>query len=1036
MIYYPLAILHYYFSMSETYTYTGDQRKILFLSIVMMAIVAILVLMITTWTLYKTRVEENANKLEAIVKTQAELIKAVGRFDAQFSADDVAEGARAATLGQLIDALSQYDGFGETGEIVVGQLKGEQIEILLDSGPKGQRLLPKADDKGTPMKRALMGQSGWIIGQDYSGKEVLAAYEAVPELEIGLVAKYELSEVREPFFKAIGFAGMAAIVIIFIGGAMIVHLTNPIIRRLEENQKELAYNERNFRAMVNTIPGTVYQCLMDEHYTMNYISDEIEVLSGYPASDFIGNKHRTFESLTHPDDREHIADTIKQAIDNNESFSIEYRIIDKNDQVHWVYEKGAAVFDEKGTVERLDGTIIDITDRKEAEQQLHSQKQYYEQLIQNFNAPAFVLDAKHHVVIWNKSLEQLTGIKAKEVLGTHDSWRGFYTSARPCLADLVLDESKGNIDELYDSHSTHPFVEGGKRTLNWCTMPTGEKKYFDFDACPIRDEQGNIIAVIEVVKDLTVRKKAEMALNEAKEDAEAATRAKSDFLANMSHEIRTPMNGIMGMVELAMDTDLTQEQREYLQTIDSSAESLLTLIDDILDFSKIEAEKLELDPIDFDLRERLGETLATLAVRAHKKGLELAYDVDTDVPDMLVGDVHRLRQIVVNLVGNALKFTDKGEVVVRVKKVATDADIAELEFSVIDTGIGIPKERLDNIFQAFEQADTSTTRKYGGTGLGLTICSRLSEIMGGRIWVESTEGWGTTFFFTLKMGISELKQEDKAKVIPSELRKLRVLVVDDNKTNRVILEKMLKNWQMEPSQVESAIKGLELLDSGENFDLIISDLHMPEMDGFDFIEEVRHKSSFSSIPVIFLTSSQLSGDRERSSKLGVKEHLIKPVRQSNMFNAIASTIGVKYDDKLSVDEASTVQATNGGLKILLAEDNEVNQKFATRALSKAGHTATVANNGREVLEHLDKESFDLILMDLQMPEMDGFTATTAIRTSSESDYKNIPIIALTAHAMKGDREKCLDTGMNGYVTKPVKSKLLMAEISRVMEESA
>jgi PAS domain S-box-containing protein len=679
---------------------------------------------------------------------------------------------------------------------------------------------------------------------------------------------------------------------------------------------------------------------------------------------------------------------------------------------------------------------FELMDREQikSKKELSSQKNYYETLIHNFNSPAFVIDKNHNVVIWNRACELLTGLQADEVIGTNKHWSGFYENERPCLADMILDNDFKNESGLYDSIREHPFTQGGKRTQNWCPMPDGNSLYLDIDACPIYCADGEMIAVIEVVKDITERKKSEIALKKAKEEAESATKSKSDFLANMSHEIRTPMNGIMGMAELALDTDLTQEQREYLATIDSSAETLLTLIDDILDFSKIEAEKLELDPIDFDLRERLGETLTTLAVRAHKKGLELAYDVENDVPEMLVADIHRLRQIIVNLVGNALKFTDEGEVVVRVKVSQKTDTTTELQFSVSDTGIGIDKDRLENIFQAFEQADTSTSRKYGGTGLGLTICSRLTELMGGKIWVESTLGWGTTFHFTVQFEFSKKKKLNKLDTMSDELKQLKVLIVDDNKTNRVILEKMLSNWDMSSTLAESAKQGLDmLLQTKESYDLIISDLNMPEMDGFDFIESVKAISDFSNIPIILLTSSQRTGDIDRSRNLGVKEHMVKPVRQSRMFNAIATSIGVQYPDAKLMDKALGVESDEEKFNILLAEDNEVNQKFAIRALSKVGHKVTIANNGKEVLEQLNKQKFDLILMDLQMPEMDGFEATTAVRNNADSILSNIPIIALTAHAMKGDREKCLNAGMNGYVTKPIKSKILLAEIARVMK---
>ena len=560
---------------------------------------------------------------------------------------------------------------------------------------------------------------------------------------------------------------------------------------------------------------------------------------------------------------------------------------------------------------------------------------------------------------------------------------------------------------------------------------------------PVVEGKSEITHYVAIKQDITLRRQAEEELRRAREVAEEANRSKSAFLANMSHEIRTPMNGVMGMTDLALDTDLTNEQREYLTTVKSSAESLLTLLNDILDFSKIEAGKLELDPIDFELRNGLADTLNTLAVRAHSKHLELACHVESDVPDVLVGDIHRLRQILVNLVGNAIKFTEHGEVVVHVAVDSVKADDVQLRFSVEDTGVGIPAEKLETIFCPFEQADTSTTRRFGGTGLGLAISTQLVELMDGRIWAESTPGQGSQFRFTARFGRGQAKGKPQAEMKLGDLKGTPILVVDDNRTNRRILEEMLKNWDMEPIVVESGQEALRSLDQARNagkaVGLIISDVNMPEMDGFDLAAKVNASPLHGGTKLILLTSASRSGDTQRCRELGVSSHLMKPVKQSALLDAIAAAVGlaVVEDRPSKPSPAPKQQGGEAGLKplqVLLAEDNPVNQKFAVRVLEKKGHTVEIANNGREALDAWRNGTCDVILMDVQMPEMDGFEATARIREQESGADRRTPIIAMTAHAMKGDRERCLEAGMDGYVTKPIKASVMFAEIERVLAE--
>jgi|GEM_PF-307112 len=541
------------------------------------------------------------------------------------------------------------------------------------------------------------------------------------------------------------------------------------------------------------------------------------------------------------------------------------------------------------------------------------------------------------------------------------------------------------------------------------------------------------------VLDMTESKRVQADLEEAKEAAEAASRAKSLFLANMSHEIRTPLNAILGMTELVLDSRLAPEQREYLEVVLESGESLLAIIEDILDFSKIEAGKLERSDAPFDLRENLGDTLKSLAVRAHGKGLELAYYIHPDVPPLVVGDRLRLRQVLVNLVGNAIKFTDHGEVVVHVdRQEGTDRE-ALLHFAVRDTGVGIPAEKHAAIFEAFEQVDNSSTRRFGGTGLGLAIASRLVDLMGGRIWVESEVDAGSTFHFTARFGRVDETLTAPPSVDPARLRGWRVLVVDDNATNRLILREMLQRWELVVEVVSSADEALASMQQahaeGRPFQLVVTDANMPRTDGFELVRRIKSDVHLHGAVVMMLSSSDRPGDIAQCEKLGVANYLTKPVKQLELFDAVLAAAGLSGESEEAAAEPARDARRLRPLRVLLVEDSLVNQKLVTRLLEREGHTVCTAGTGREAVAAA-RGSFDVMLMDIQMPEMDGWEAAALIRADERRTGRHLPIIALTAHAMAGDRARCLEAGMDGYLPKPIRCAQLWEAMAEVLGPAA
>lgn len=790
--------------------------------------------------------------------------------------------------------------------------------------------------------------------------------------------------------------------------------------------EELETERYLLHSLMQSLPDNIYFKDRDSRFLR--VSAAMAAWFGADStSDLVGKSDKDFFTPEHAE---------QARLDEAELLESGKPVLGKEEKETWPDGRTTWVTTSKMPLRDRDGNIVgtfgisrDVTQEKLALLALRRNERR-NRLIIDTALDAFVaIDSEGTIIEWNPQAQATFGWEKIEAIGRslesvlippqfHESFR----------AGFARFKQSGESDVL-------------KRRLEMIALHrSGEEFPVEMTISPIRHEPSYMFAAF--IHDITRRKHAERELRDSKEAAEAANRAKSDFLANMSHEIRTPMNAVIGMTELVLDTKLSASQREYLSMARDSADALLRLINDILDFSKIEAGKLELESAVFGLRDGLGDTLKSLAIRAQREDLELACHIEPNVPDALIGDSARLRQIVVNLVGNAIKFTERGEVVVYVEVDEQLENTVQLHFTVSDTGIGIASEKLDRIFHAFEQADTSTTRKYGGTGLGLAICARLVNLMRGSIWVESELGVGSQFHFTVRTGVSaEVPARSGRRIVQGT----RVLVVDDNDTNRTILDEMLPGWGLEVTCVDSVHHALAALHAAKQanalFSLVLSDVNMPEQDGFDLVEQIK-SAQLTDAVILMLSSSDRAGEVQRCRDIGVSGYLRKPIKQSELFDTIVAALDIDATEAVTGGDGRTEGASTKigevtisvpPLRVLLVEDSVVNQKLAIGLLKKWKHSVTIANNGVEALREVAASRFDLILMDVQMPEMDGLEATQRIRQAERQTGGHIPIIAMTAHAMKGDRERCLESGMDDYVSKPVRSIHLLKAIAAQIE---
>jgi PAS domain S-box-containing protein len=866
------------------------------------------------------------------------------------------------------------------------------------------------------------------------------------------------------------------------------------ITKLKLAEEALRVNEHRWRSLTEALPQLVWSATPDG--ACDYFSTQWTEHTGVPERELLG--WRWLEVL-HPDDREPTREIWTCSVCGCGPYDVEYRVRRSDGVYRWFKTRGVPIQDGAGNVVKWFGTCTDITELREAEDALRESEERFRGTFENAAVGIALADLEGRFVRVNQKYCEFTGYTCDELLE-----KTFRDITHP--DDLTA--SSDRFAALMRGQS--PSFNLKKRYLR----KDGSSIWVELFISLQRDAAGSPAYAIAILQDISERKRLVGELIQAKEAAEAASRAKDEFLANVSHEIRTPMNAILGMTELALDTPLTEDQRQCLTTVKSAADNLLSIINDLLDFSKIEAGKLELAPTDFSLRAALGDTLRALAVRAHKKGLELVSQVQPDVHDALIGDAGRLRQVLLNLIGNAIKFTDDGEVVVRVevvpltpvrsprrgegeqvisrdsasmggvgsegsrgisplalsgrgvggeggrgishlapsgRGVGGEGEVA-LRFAVRDTGIGIPKNKQEGIFRAFEQEDTSITRKYEGTGLGLTISSRLVALMGGQITVESEPGRGSTFAFTARFKLQPHPAEPATAQTPDLLHNVPVLIVDDNATNRHILREWLRRWQMVPVAVGDGAAAMDALRHGtacgRPYTLVLLDARMPEIDGLALASQIRNRAELSATRIILLTSGERPGDWDRTRELGIDARLLKPVQEDELLETIFRVVsrqtvsGRVVSGEWSKPSTATPHPSpltshssplTPHLSILVAEDNEFNAQLLEQLLVRRGHRVRLADNGREALALAKRGVFDLLLLDIHMPELDGFQVVEAVREHERAAGGHLPVVALTARARKEDRDRCIAAGMDDFLAKPIQAASLWATIDQVVD---
>jgi PAS domain S-box-containing protein len=977
--------------------------------------------------------------------------------------DPVRDFTRLIQLGRLGKSGETY-AFGRYGKLLsesrfdedlrkAGLIKEGEKSILVvsvrDPGgdmTKGFRpSVPRYQQPLTLMAReATQGKSGLNVTgyRDYRGVPAYGAWLWDNQLQIGIATEIDEADALGPYYttRTVILTVLGITVFLALGSlvfAVVIEKRasralqksyDELEIRVEERTAELSESEERFSLAVKAAGGGLWD--LEPQTGKSWYSERFKELLGY-SGDETEDSFPGWENSLHPHDHDAIVAKLQNHLDERAPFNEVCRLQCKSGQYRWFRTMGQALWDDKGRAYRMAGSIIDITEGRIAQDQVRK----LSRATQNSPASVVITDKNGTIEYVNPTFCNVTGYSEEEAIGNNPR---------------VL--KSGNLPESFYKNMWQTIVSGKTWRGDFINKKkNGEEFWESASISPIKNSEGEITHFVAVKQDITERKQMEEELIRARRAADDANKAKGDFLANMSHEIRTPMNAVIGMAHLALKTDLSPKQRDYLKKIQTSANALLGIINDILDFSKIEAGKMDIESVDFNLEEVMENLANLVTVKAQEKeDLEVLFNTNREVPRFLVGDPLRLGQVLINLANNAVKFTDSGEIVVSSELLEQNEDRVTLKFSVRDTGIGLTEEQAGKLFQSFSQADTSTTRKYGGTGLGLAISKKLVNMMGGEIWVESECGQGTTFSFTVNFGLGK-ERAKKRFAISTDLRGMKVLVVDDNVTSRDILKDMLESFTFKVTVAASAQEGITELENApkdQPFELVVMDWKMPEMDGIAAAERIKNHSRLTKIPAIVLVTAYGREEvMQQAEQVGLDGFLLKPISPSVLFDASVQAFGEGIPEESRVrrrdqKEAEVLKQIQGA-HVLLVEDNEINQQVATEILEGAGLKVSLANNGQEAIDAVMKNEYDAVLMDVQMPVMDGYTATKRIRkweggmrnkirkdTDSKSKIEGLPIIAMTAHAMAGDADKSLAAGMSDHVTKPIDPDQLFGTLQK------